>query len=98
MRRKEKDKLARMDANYQKRKEIVEFNMRREEKMKVVKEQTTKNADITTKGSVAPLDSAAVLKVWRCSANHTAWWRICVAEDNAAVLQTWGCSADATAL
>ncbi|KAG5254140.1 hypothetical protein OIU77_016596 [Salix suchowensis] len=42
MRRKEQDRLARMDADYQRRKEIAEFNMRREERMKAAEEQTEK--------------------------------------------------------
>ncbi|KAI7991962.1 Reticulon-like protein B11 [Camellia lanceoleosa] len=42
MRRKEQDRLARMDADYQKRKEVAEFNMRREERMKAAEEQSEK--------------------------------------------------------
>ncbi|XP_010244268.1 PREDICTED: PRKR-interacting protein 1-like [Nelumbo nucifera] len=42
MRRKEQDRLARMDADYQKRKELAEFNMRREERMKAAEERTAK--------------------------------------------------------
>ncbi|XP_010246214.1 PREDICTED: PRKR-interacting protein 1 homolog [Nelumbo nucifera] len=42
MRRKEQDRLARMDVDYQKRKELAEFNMRREERMKVAEERTAK--------------------------------------------------------
>ncbi|KAL4363642.1 hypothetical protein GQ457_04G002760 [Hibiscus cannabinus] len=42
MRRKEQDRLARMDADYQKRKEIAEFNMRREERLKAAEERTAK--------------------------------------------------------
>ncbi|XP_021285280.1 PRKR-interacting protein 1 [Herrania umbratica] len=42
MRRKEQDRLARMDADYQKRKEIAEFNLRREEKIKAAEERTAK--------------------------------------------------------
>ncbi|KAF9665983.1 hypothetical protein SADUNF_Sadunf16G0181700 [Salix dunnii] len=42
MRRREQDRLARMDADYQRRKEIAEFNMRREERMKAAEEQTEK--------------------------------------------------------
>ncbi|XP_022745747.1 PRKR-interacting protein 1-like [Durio zibethinus] len=42
MRRKEQDRLARMDADYQKRKEIAEFNLRREERLKAAEERTAK--------------------------------------------------------
>ncbi|KAL0389548.1 UNVERIFIED_CONTAM: PRKR-interacting protein 1 [Sesamum calycinum] len=42
MRRKEQDRLARMDADYQKRKEIAEFNQRREERLKAAEERTAK--------------------------------------------------------
>ncbi|CAK9318043.1 unnamed protein product [Citrullus colocynthis] len=42
MRRKEQDRLARMDVDYQKKKEIAEFNMRREERMKAAEERTAK--------------------------------------------------------
>ncbi|XAR72937.1 hypothetical protein NMG60_11019747 [Bertholletia excelsa] len=42
MRRKEQDRLARMDTDFQKRKEVVEFNMRREERMKAAEERTAK--------------------------------------------------------
>ncbi|OVA15913.1 Protein of unknown function DUF1168 [Macleaya cordata] len=42
MRRKEQDRLARMDADYQRRKEVAEFNMRREERMKAAEERTAK--------------------------------------------------------
>ncbi|KAF5748881.1 PRKR-interacting protein 1 [Tripterygium wilfordii] len=42
MRRKEQDRLARMDVDYQKRKEITEFNMRREERLKAAEERTAK--------------------------------------------------------
>ncbi|KAG1327156.1 PRKR-interacting protein 1 [Cocos nucifera] len=42
MRRKEQDRLARMDVDYQRRKELVEFNMRREERMKAAEERTAK--------------------------------------------------------
>ncbi|CAD5191911.1 unnamed protein product [Musa acuminata subsp. malaccensis] len=42
MRRKEQDRLARMDADYQKRKEIAEYNMRREERLKAAEERTAK--------------------------------------------------------
>ncbi|KAL0371361.1 UNVERIFIED_CONTAM: hypothetical protein Sangu_0454200 [Sesamum angustifolium] len=41
MRRKEQDRLARMDADYQK-KEIAEFNQRREERLKAAEERTAK--------------------------------------------------------
>jgi len=34
MRRREQDRLTRMDADYQKRKEMAEFEMRREERLK----------------------------------------------------------------
>ncbi|XP_071724648.1 uncharacterized protein [Rutidosis leptorrhynchoides] len=42
MRRKEQDRLARMEVDYQKRKLVAEFNMRREEKTKAVEERTAK--------------------------------------------------------
>ncbi|KAI5662572.1 hypothetical protein M9H77_21895 [Catharanthus roseus] len=42
MRRKEQDRLARMDADFQKRKEIAEFNMRREERLKAAEDRTAK--------------------------------------------------------
>ncbi|KAL6546120.1 hypothetical protein OROGR_009994 [Orobanche gracilis] len=42
MRRKEQDRLARMDADYQKRKEVAEFNQRREERLKAADERTAK--------------------------------------------------------
>ncbi|XP_008812827.1 PRKR-interacting protein 1 [Phoenix dactylifera] len=42
MRRKEQDRLSRMDADYQRRKELAEFNMRREERMKAAEERTAK--------------------------------------------------------
>ncbi|GLU09163.1 hypothetical protein SLE2022_260370 [Rubroshorea leprosula] len=42
MRRKEQDRLARMDADYQRRKEVAEFKMRREERMKAAEERTAK--------------------------------------------------------
>ncbi|KAJ8761138.1 hypothetical protein K2173_001194 [Erythroxylum novogranatense] len=42
MRRKEQDRLARMDADYQKRKHLAEFNMRREERIKAAEERTAK--------------------------------------------------------
>lgn len=42
MRRREQDRLARMDADYQRRKELAEFTMRREERMKAAEEQTEK--------------------------------------------------------
>ncbi|XP_043697625.1 PRKR-interacting protein 1 homolog [Telopea speciosissima] len=42
MRRKEQDRLTRMDVDYQKRKELSEFNMRREERMKAAEERTAK--------------------------------------------------------
>ncbi|KAG6600308.1 PRKR-interacting protein 1 [Cucurbita argyrosperma subsp. argyrosperma] len=42
MRRKEQDRLARMDVDYQKKKEIAEFNMRREERLKAAEERTSK--------------------------------------------------------
>ncbi|KAG9135038.1 hypothetical protein Leryth_011552 [Lithospermum erythrorhizon] len=42
MRRKEQDRLARMDVDYQKRKEIAEFNMRREKRLKAAEERTAK--------------------------------------------------------
>ncbi|MED6172282.1 hypothetical protein PIB30_048644 [Stylosanthes scabra] len=42
MRRKEQDRLARMEVDYQKRKEVAEFNMRREERLKAAEERTAK--------------------------------------------------------
>lgn len=42
MRRKEQDRLARMDADYQKRKEVAEFSQRREERLKAAEERTAK--------------------------------------------------------
>ncbi|XP_068663543.1 uncharacterized protein [Aristolochia californica] len=42
MRRKEQDRLARMEADYQTRKEMFEFNMRREERVKAAEERTAK--------------------------------------------------------
>ncbi|XP_057502271.1 uncharacterized protein LOC130786071 [Actinidia eriantha] len=42
MRRKEQDRLARMDADYQKRTVVAEFNMRREEKNRAAEERTAK--------------------------------------------------------
>ncbi|XP_042493433.1 PRKR-interacting protein 1 homolog [Macadamia integrifolia] len=44
MRRKEQDRLARMEVDYQKRKELAEFNMRREERMKAAEERTAKKS------------------------------------------------------
>uniref|UniRef100_A0A803NNM8 Reticulon domain-containing protein n=1 Tax=Cannabis sativa TaxID=3483 RepID=A0A803NNM8_CANSA len=42
MRRKEQDRLARMDVDYQRRKEEAEFIMRREERLKAAEERTAK--------------------------------------------------------
>ncbi|KMT01134.1 hypothetical protein BVRB_9g223860 [Beta vulgaris subsp. vulgaris] len=42
MRRKEQDRLARIEVDYQRRKEVAEFNMRREQRLKAVEEQTAK--------------------------------------------------------
>ncbi|KAL8129225.1 hypothetical protein V2J09_018380 [Rumex salicifolius] len=42
MRRKEQDRLARMEVDYQKRKEAAEFIMRREERLKAAEERTAK--------------------------------------------------------
>ncbi|XP_047341992.1 PRKR-interacting protein 1 [Impatiens glandulifera] len=42
MRRKEQDRLARMDADYRKRKEVTEFNARRDERLKAAEERTSK--------------------------------------------------------
>ncbi|KAK2985843.1 hypothetical protein RJ640_018709 [Escallonia rubra] len=42
MRRKEQDRVARMDADYQRRKQLAEFNMRREERLKATEERTAK--------------------------------------------------------
>lgn len=43
IRQKEQDRLARMDADYQRRKEMAEFTMRREERMKAAEERTVKS-------------------------------------------------------
>lgn len=42
MRRKEQDRLARMEVDYQRRKELAEFSMRREERLKAAEERTAK--------------------------------------------------------
>ncbi|KAL1564503.1 PRKR-interacting protein 1-like [Salvia divinorum] len=42
MRRKEQDRLARMDADFQKRRQITEFAQRREERLKAAEERTAK--------------------------------------------------------
>ncbi|CAL9112119.1 unnamed protein product [Musa textilis] len=42
MRRKEQDRLSRMDADYQRRKQVAEFNVRREERLKAAEERTAK--------------------------------------------------------
>lgn len=42
MRRREQDRLMRMDADYQRRKELAEFNIRREERLKAAEERTAK--------------------------------------------------------
>ncbi|XP_076951326.1 uncharacterized protein LOC143624632 [Bidens hawaiensis] len=42
MRRREQDRLARMDVDFQKRKEVAEFNKRREERLKATEERTAK--------------------------------------------------------
>nr|GEX16900.1 hypothetical protein [Tanacetum cinerariifolium] len=42
MRRKQQDRLTRMDVDYQKRKEVTEFNKRRDERLKEAKERTAK--------------------------------------------------------
>ncbi|TKW32065.1 hypothetical protein SEVIR_2G146000v4 [Setaria viridis] len=42
MRRREQDRLARMDADYQKRKEMALFEMRKEERLKAAEERTAK--------------------------------------------------------
>ncbi|KAK9077193.1 hypothetical protein SSX86_005529 [Deinandra increscens subsp. villosa] len=42
MRRKEQDRLARMDVDYQKKKVLAEFNKRREERLKATEERTAK--------------------------------------------------------
>ena len=42
MRRREQDRLARMDADYQKRKEMAEFELRREERLKAAEERMAK--------------------------------------------------------
>ncbi|CAO2814884.1 unnamed protein product [Amaranthus hypochondriacus] len=42
MRRKEQDRLARMEVDYQRRKEVAEFEMRREQRVKADEERTAK--------------------------------------------------------
>ncbi|RDX77453.1 PRKR-interacting protein 1 [Mucuna pruriens] len=42
MRRKEQDRLARMEVDYQRRKELAEFSLRREERIKASEERTAK--------------------------------------------------------
>ncbi|KAK1299826.1 hypothetical protein QJS10_CPB13g00507 [Acorus calamus] len=42
MRRREQDRLTRMDVDYQRRKELAEFNMRREERLTAAEERTAK--------------------------------------------------------
>ncbi|KAF3435473.1 hypothetical protein FNV43_RR22562 [Rhamnella rubrinervis] len=42
MRRKEQDRLARMDVDYQRRKELAEFTIRRDERLKAAEERTAK--------------------------------------------------------
>lgn len=42
MRRKEQDRLARMEVDYQRRKEIAEFEMRRDQRLKAAEERTAK--------------------------------------------------------
>ncbi|KAI3497363.1 hypothetical protein L2E82_36995 [Cichorium intybus] len=42
MRRKEQDRLARMDVDFHKRKQVAEFNKRREERLKATEERTAK--------------------------------------------------------
>lgn len=42
MRRKEQDRIARMDADFQRRKELAEYSMRREERLKAAEERTAK--------------------------------------------------------
>eukprot|EP00252_Welwitschia_mirabilis_P018204 TRINITY_DN40475_c0_g1_i1.p1 TRINITY_DN40475_c0_g1~~TRINITY_DN40475_c0_g1_i1.p1 ORF type:complete len:183 (+),score=56.96 TRINITY_DN40475_c0_g1_i1:111-659(+) len=42
MRRKEQDRLSRMDSDYQRRKELAEFNARREERLKAAEERTAR--------------------------------------------------------
>ena len=42
MRRKEQDRLARMEVDYQRRKEVAEFEMRREQRLKAAEERTAK--------------------------------------------------------
>eukprot|EP01018_Ginkgo_biloba_P028335 Gb_05730 [translate_table: standard] len=42
MRRREQDRLSRMDADYQRRKELAEFNARREERIKAAEDRTAK--------------------------------------------------------
>ncbi|KAK7357648.1 hypothetical protein VNO80_16943 [Phaseolus coccineus] len=42
MRRKEQDRLARMEVDYQRRKELAEFSLRREERLKAAEERTAK--------------------------------------------------------
>ncbi|KAK9690941.1 hypothetical protein RND81_09G165100 [Saponaria officinalis] len=42
MRRREQDRLSRMEADYQRRKEVAEFEMRREQRLKATEERTAK--------------------------------------------------------
>jgi hypothetical protein len=42
MRRREQDRIARMEADYQKRKEMAEFELRKEERLKAAEERTAK--------------------------------------------------------
>lgn len=42
MRRKEQDRISRMDVDYQRRKELAEFNARREERIQAAEERTAK--------------------------------------------------------
>ncbi|CAH1444942.1 unnamed protein product [Lactuca virosa] len=42
MRRKEQDRLARMDVDFHKRKQVAEFNKRRDERLKATEERTAK--------------------------------------------------------
>lgn len=42
MRRREQDRLARIEVDYQRRKEVAEYNMRREQRLKEAEERTSK--------------------------------------------------------
>lgn len=42
MRRREQDRITRMESDYEKRKQVAEFNLRREERLKAAEERTSK--------------------------------------------------------